>query len=58
MLFMISLIINPIIIPGKKTNNIGSQTGPNSNPKIVTFEEKNQSNSYKKTQRTHTEEKE
>jgi hypothetical protein len=39
MLFMIFLIKPPIIIPGK-TNNIGSQTGPNNTPNIVKFDEK------------------
>lgn len=36
---MISLVINPMIIPGK-TNNIGSQTGPNNIPNIIKLEEK------------------
>ena len=39
MLFMILLIKTPIITPGK-TNNIGSQTGPNNTPNIVKLEEK------------------
>ena len=39
MLFMTFLIKPPIITPGK-TNNSGSQTGPNNTPNIVKVEEK------------------
>lgn len=39
MLFMIFLIIIPNATPGK-TNNIGSQTGPNNTPNITMFDEK------------------
>lgn len=36
---MVFLIISPNATPGK-TNNIGSQTGPNNTPNITKFDEK------------------